>query len=190
MVNYACTFSQSESGKYFEWIIISFKVDLQGLLWKHSFIVTFRCLVETQIVRRLCTTNFHRRSRHASFVFCQRSGEIRFQWGLKFTVVQVINWQWLKKLAYFTIEWTFFFLHKHSPLRNSLYLFSLCQALGQCRQAKKRASSEIATERKMAGREKGKQPVSIFTNITVCPLPRSLHEKSFLVLKDRSSFVA
>ena len=42
----------------------------------------------------------------------------------------------------------------------------------------------------MAGREKGKQPASIFTNITVCPLPRSLHEKSFLVLKDRSSFVA
>ena len=39
----------------------------------------------------------------------------------------------------------------------------------------------------MAGREKGKQPASIFTNITVCPLPRSLHEKSFLVLKDRLS---
>ena len=30
----------------------------------------------------------------------------------------------------------------------------LCQALGQCGRAKKRASSEIANERKMAGREK------------------------------------
>ena len=96
----------------------------------------------------------------------------------------------IEKIGLFYNRVDTFFLLKHSPLGNSLYLFSLCQALGQCRQTKKRASSEIATERKMAGREKGKQPVSIFTNITVCPLPRSLHEKSFLVLKDRSSFVA
>ena len=93
----------------------------------------------------------------------------------------------IEKIGLFYNRVDTFFLYKHSPLGNSLYLFSLCQALGQCRQTKKRASSEIATERKMAGREKGKQPVSIFTNITVCPLPRSLHEKSFLVLKDRSS---
>ena len=93
----------------------------------------------------------------------------------------------IEKIGLFYNRVDNFFLQEHSPLANSLYLFSLCQALGQC---KKRASSEIATKRKMAGREKGKQPVSIFTNITVCPLPRSLHEKSFLVLKDRSSFVA
>ena len=69
----------------------------------------------------------------------------------------------IEKIGLFYNRVDTFFLHKHSPLGNSLYLFSLCQALGQCRQTKKRASSEIATERKMAGREKGKQPVSIFT---------------------------
>ena len=53
----------------------------------------------------------------------------------------------IEKIGLFNNRVDTFFLHKHSPLGNSLYLFSLCQALGQCRQAKKRASSERATGR-------------------------------------------
>ena len=54
-----------------------------------------------------------------------------------------------KKIGLFYNRVRTFFLHKHSPLGNSLYLFSLCQALGQCRQAKYLASSETqANERR------------------------------------------
>ena len=42
----------------------------------------------------------------------------------------------LEKIGLFYNRVSTFFLHKHSPLGNSLYLFSLCQALGQCRRAK------------------------------------------------------
>ena len=52
----------------------------------------------------------------------------------------------IEKIGLFYNRVDTFFLHEHSPLGNNLYLFSLCQALGQCRQAKERASSEIATE--------------------------------------------
>ena len=52
---------------------------------------------------------------------------------------------------------------------------NLCQALGQCRQTKKQASSEKASKRKTAEREKRSwEPVSIFTNTSVCPLPEKL----------------
>ena len=54
----------------------------------------------------------------------------------------------------------------------------LCHALGQCRWAKtanekrkKNGSSENVSERKTAGREKGRA-CGIFLNTSICPLPR------------------
>ena len=58
---------------------------------------------------------------------------------------------------------------------------TLCQALGQCRWAKKanekrkkHGSSKNVSERKTAGREKGRA-CGIFLNTSICPLPRPLH---------------
>ena len=43
----------------------------------------------------------------------------------------------LEKIGLFYNRVDTFFLLELSPLGNTLYLFSLCQALGQCRRAKK-----------------------------------------------------
>ena len=47
---------------------------------------------------------------------------------------------------------------------------------------KKQASSEIASERKRVGREKG-ESVSFFCSTSLCPQSRPLPEKPFLLLK-------
>ena len=39
----------------------------------------------------------------------------------------------IEKIGLFYNRVDTFFLQEHSPLANSLYLFSLCQALGQCK---------------------------------------------------------
>ena len=88
----------------------------------------------------------------------------------------------LEKIGLFYNRVSTFFLHKHSPLGNSLYLFSLCRALGRCRRAKISGEQWKSSERKTAGREEGRA-CNDFTNTTVCPLPHPLHEKPFLVLK-------
>ena len=60
---------------------------------------------------------------------------------------------------------------------------SLCQALAQCRRAKK-ASVQWNSERAMKSINGGKrEPVSIFWNTSIRPLPRPLPEKPFLVSK-------
>ena len=54
MVNYACTFSQSELGKYFEWIIILIiiKSQLLGSIYKDDspFISSLRMLLVEDLV--------------------------------------------------------------------------------------------------------------------------------------------
>ena len=49
---------------------------------------------------------------------------------------------------------------------------SLRQALGQCRRAEKRASSEIANQRKTAGKDKRKDCKHLLKYTSIHPLPK------------------
>lgn len=66
------------------------------------------------------------------------------------------------------------------------FIASPCQAFSQRRRAEKRASSEIANERKTVGREKVRGPESIFSNTPILPLP----ENPFLWSKCQMSNVS
>ena len=61
----------------------------------------------------------------------------------------------------------------------------LCQALGQCRRAKK-PSEQLNSERaKNGGRREGEEPVSVFLITSICP-PSPLSEKQMSKLKSYS----
>ena len=53
----------------------------------------------------------------------------------------------IEKIGLFYNRVDTFFLQEHSPLANSLYLFSLCQALGQC----KKKGEQWNSDRKKGG---------------------------------------
>ena len=98
----------------------------------------------------------------------------------------------LGKIGLFYNRVNNFFLHKHSPLGNSLYLFSLCQALGQCRRAKKSGEQWKIMRTEDGGKREGKNPQGLCKyhgSPTPPPPPPPLHDKSFLVLRDWSLFI-
>ena len=64
----------------------------------------------------------------------------------------------LEKIVLFYNRVNTFFVHEHSPLGNSLYLFSLCQALGQSRRAKKSGEQRKSKRTKDGGKREGRTP--------------------------------
>ena len=116
-----------------------------------------------------------------------KTSVFRFCWPLRFPIFRFFNTRFFLSLSavrmlgyficfYFTVDagqiamWDFgFFIEVYSRQ---------CQALGQCRWAekanekrKKHGSSKNVSERKTAGREKGRA-CGIFLNTSICPLPR------------------
>ena len=68
-------------------------------------------------------------------------------------------------------------------LLSSLAFFSLCQAVGRWRRGRN-ASEQWSSERaKKQREERRREPLSIFSIISIHPPPRSLPEKLFLVSK-------